>query len=58
MTKYVDSNFDVEALMRIERNEQEPLVQDLRKLDELVSDLPDSIAELKEHTKVMWERYS
>ena len=54
----IDLDFDVETLMRIERNEQEPLVQDLRKLDELVSDLPSSIAELKEHTKVMWERYS
>lgn len=52
-----DPGFDVETLMRIERNEQEPLVQDLRKLDELVSQVPGH-AELKEHLKVMWERYS
>ena len=52
-----DPGFDVETLMRIERSEQEPLVQDLRKLDELVSQVVDHV-DLKEHVKVMWERYS
>jgi hypothetical protein len=52
-----DLGFDVETLMRIERNEQEPLVQDLRKLDELVSQVAGH-DDLKEHMKIMWERYS
>jgi hypothetical protein len=49
--------FDVDELRRVMTIEEEPLVQDLRKLDELIADAGDN-PELREHFKIMWERYS
>jgi len=50
---------DTETVMRLVAIEEEPLVQDLRKLEQLLVDQPGGLHPvIQEHLKVMWERYS